>query len=133
MRTIIAIESGPGLKSLGSTILGRFLSNRDNNYKYISLNTLQEVAKFDLNSVQKHKNIILECLKDNDISIQRRALDLIYIIVNASNIKHIIKECLNYLLIAEGEMKLELTAKVLQYFILLIVRCVKQWINTLQV
>jgi len=100
------------LKSLGSNIIGRFLSNRDNNYKYIALITLQEVAKTDLSSVQKHKNTILECLKDADISIQRRALDLIYIITNVSNIKHIIKECLNFLLSSDAEMKLELTTKV---------------------
>jgi len=78
------------------------------------LNTLQEVAKLDLNSVQKHKNTILDCLKDSDISIKRRALDLVYIIVNTSNIKQIIKECLNFLLIAESDLKLELTLKITQ-------------------
>lgn len=114
VRTIISIESNAGLKSLGSTILGKFLVNKDNNYKYIALNTLQEVAKSDLNSVQKHKNIILECLKDSDISIKRRSLDLIYIIINQSNIKQIIKECLNFLLVAENEFKLELTTKLAQ-------------------
>jgi AP-1 complex subunit gamma-1 len=74
---------------------------------------LQSVAKTDLNSVQKHKNIILECMKDNDISIKRRALDLVYIIINTNNIKQIIKECLNFLIVAEPEIKLELTTKVL--------------------
>jgi len=73
---------------------------------------LQSVAKTDLNSVQKHKNIILECMKDNDISIKRRALDLVYIIINTNNIKQIIKECLNFLIVAETEIKLELTTKV---------------------
>ncbi len=111
VRTIIGIESNSGLKSLGSSILGKFLGHKDNNYKYIALNTLQEVAKIDLNSVQKHKNVILECLKDTDISIKRRALDLVYIIINTNNIKPIMKECLNFLLIAENEIKLELTSK----------------------
>ncbi len=97
---------------MGSTILGKFLIHKDNNYKYIALNTLQDVAKIDLNSVQKHKNTILECLKDTDISIKRRSLDLIYLIINSSNIKQIIKECLNFLLVAENEFKYELTTKV---------------------
>lgn len=112
VRTIIKIESNSGLKTLGSNILGKFLSHRDNNYKYIALNTLQEVAKTDINSVQKHKAIILECLKDNDVSVKRRALDLTYLIINNSNIKHIVKECLNFLLVAENEFKLELTTKI---------------------
>ena len=116
MRCIINIEANTGLISLSSTILGRFLSHKDNNYKYIALNTLQSVAKTDLNSVQKHKNIILECMKDNDISIKRRALDLVYIIINTNNIKQIIKECLNFLILAEPENKFELTTKV-KFFI----------------
>ena len=65
-----------------------------------------------MNSVQKHKNTILECLKDPDISIQKRALILIHIITNSNNIKQIVKECLNYALTADSEMKLELTSKV---------------------
>lgn len=114
VRTIIGIESNPGLKSLGSNILGKFLAHKDNNYKYIALNTLQEVAKTDINSVQKHKVIILDCLKDNDVSIKRRALDLVYLIINQNNIKQIVKECLNFLLVAENEFKLELTTKISQ-------------------
>jgi AP-1 complex subunit gamma-1 len=116
VRTIISIESNSGLKSLGSTILGKFLVHKDNNYKYIALNTLQDVAKIDLNGVQKHKTTILDCLKDTDISIKRRSLDLIYLIINSSNIKQIIKEFLNFLLVAENEFKYELTTKVIKYF-----------------
>lgn len=115
VRTIFSIESNSGLKSLGSTILGKFLGHKDNNYKYIALNTLQEVAKTDLASVQKHKNTILDCLKDTDISIKMRSLDLVYLIINTTNIKQIVKECLNFLLIAENEFKLELTTKVYTY------------------
>ena len=112
VRTIIKIESNTGLKTLGVNVLGKFLQNRENNYKYIALNTLQEVAKTDLSAVQKHKTTILECLKDNDVSVKRRALDLTYVIINQSNIKQIVKECLNFLLVAENEFKLELTTKI---------------------
>lgn len=97
-RTIITIESNPSLKALSSTIIGRFLSNKDNNYKYVALNTLIEQSKNDLQSVQKHKNVILDCLKDEDITIQKRALDLVFIIVNSNNIKHITKDLVNYLI-----------------------------------
>jgi AP-1 complex subunit gamma-1 len=57
-------------------------------------------------------------MKDNDISIKRRALDLVYIIINTNNIKQIIKECLNFLIVAEPEIKLELTTKVITELIL---------------
>ena len=88
------------------------ISLKENNFKYIALRTLQIVAKTDLPSVQKHKNTILECMKDSDISIKRRALDLVYLIINTSNIKPIIKECLNFLVVSENEIKTELTSKV---------------------
>ena len=114
VKTINKIESNPGMKSLSNTILGKFLSSKDLNLKYIALNTLKDVARYDIASVQKHRALILEFLKDPDISLQRRALDLIYIIVNANNLKQIVKECLKFLPNATEELKYELTAKLTQ-------------------
>jgi AP-1 complex subunit gamma-1 len=113
VKTISNVEANAGLRSVGSNVLGKFLSSRDNNYKYIALNTLKSVARSDINSVQKHKNTILECLKEhNDVSIKRRSLDLVFLIINTSNVRQIIKECLNFLLKAEDEFKLDLTTKI---------------------
>ena len=36
-----------------------------------------------------------------------------YIIINTNNIKHIIKECLNFILTADPDICLELTSKVI--------------------
>jgi len=55
--------------------------------------------------------VILEFLKDNDISLQKRALDLIYLIINKNNLNNITKECLIFLPKAEDEIKFELTKK----------------------
>ena len=97
VRTIFSFDSSHGLKNIGSTILGQFLSNKDNNYKYLALNTLSDIAKIDISSVQKHKNVILEFLNDPDVAIKRRSLDLVFLIVNSSNIKQIVTESLNFL------------------------------------
>ena len=40
VRTIMEIESTSGLKVLAINIMGKFLQHRDNNMKYVSLNTL---------------------------------------------------------------------------------------------
>lgn len=114
VKTINKIEANAGMKSLSNTILGKFLSSKDLNLKYIALNTLKDVARFDISAVQKHRALILDFLKDTDISLQRRALDLIYLIVNANNLKQIVKECLNFLPNACDEFKLELTTKLTQ-------------------
>ena len=114
VKTIIGIDSDTSMKALASNILGKLLQSKDNNYKYIALNTMREVIRTDLSSVQKHRSIILECLKDTDISICRRALELSYLIINSSNVKQIVKELLNFILIAADEFKLELTTRITQ-------------------
>ncbi len=111
VRTINKLEANAGMKSLSNNILGKFLGSKDLNLKYIALNTLQDVARYDIGSVTKHKNLILEFLKDKDISLQKRALDLIYLIINKNNLKSIAKECIKYLPNAPIEIKFELTSK----------------------
>ena len=43
------------MKSLSNNILGKFLISNDYNLKYIALNTLTDVARKYLFSVQKHR------------------------------------------------------------------------------
>jgi AP-1 complex subunit gamma-1 len=73
---------------------------------------LQKVLRHDLSAVQKHKATVLECLKENDLTIKKLALDLLYLITNESNVKSIVKEMLNYLLVAESDFIQDLTWKV---------------------
>eukprot|EP01091_Cochliopodium_minus_P019800 TRINITY_DN8439_c0_g1_i1.p1 TRINITY_DN8439_c0_g1~~TRINITY_DN8439_c0_g1_i1.p1 ORF type:complete len:831 (-),score=268.79 TRINITY_DN8439_c0_g1_i1:48-2540(-) len=109
--TIMEIKAEEGLKVLAINILGRFLVNRDNNLRYVALNTLSKVVNKNFSAVQRHRNIIVDCLKDPDISIRRRALDLVYALVNHSNVKALVRELLGYLLVADVELKADITAK----------------------
>jgi len=106
------IESSQGLRVLGINILGRFLVNKENNIRFIALKNLHQVVNVDYNAVQRHKATILGCLKDQDLVIKKKALELIYQICKSTNIKSIVKELLNYLLTAEKEFKEELANKV---------------------
>ncbi|EGG18708.1 clathrin-adaptor gamma chain [Cavenderia fasciculata] len=111
VQTIMSIESERGLKVMAINILGRFLLNRDNNIRYVALNTLSKVVNTDIQAVQRHRNTIVDCLKDPDVSIRCRALDLIYSLVNESNIRVLVRELLNFLLISDSQFKPELVAK----------------------
>ena len=111
--TIIGIESDDGLRVLGINILGRFLVTRENNIRYVALNTLTKVVEKDIKKVQRHKNTIVECLRDVDVSIRRRALDLIYTLVNASNIRLLVPDLIGYLSDFGDELhKEDLTEKI---------------------
>ncbi|KAL4160456.1 hypothetical protein PRNP1_001024 [Phytophthora ramorum] len=112
VQTIMTIESDSGLRVLAINILGRFLLNRDNNIRYVALNTLSKVVTDDVAAVQRHTNTIVDCLKDPDTSIRQRALDLIYSLVNSTNIQTLAREMLNYLVIAPSEQKPELCSRI---------------------
>ena len=86
--------------------------NKENNIRFVALKTLQQVVDIDYNAVQRHKSTIIECLKDHDIVIKKKALDLIYKICNASNVKSIVKDLLGFLPGAEKEFKEELSNKI---------------------
>jgi AP-1 complex subunit gamma-1 len=112
VQTIMQIESEGGLRVLAVNILGRFLLNRDNNIRYVALNTLSKIVSDDVQAVQRHRNTIVDCLKDPDISIRTRALDLIYSLANETNIRTLAREMLNYLVVCSAELKPDLCAKI---------------------
>ena len=110
--TILDIEADSGLRVLGVNILGKFLSNKDNNIRYVALNTLIKVVAVEPNAVQRHRNTILECLRDPDISIRRRALDLSFTLINESNVRVLIRELLAFLEVADNEFKPVMTSQI---------------------
>jgi len=112
VQTIMSIEAESGLRVLGINILGRFLLSRDNNIRYVALSTLQRVVTIDVKAVQRHRATIIDCLKDADISIRKRALDVAYALVNEENIKNMTKELLNYLLVSETDFKEDLCSRI---------------------
>lgn len=110
--TILEIEADSGLRVLGVNILGKFLSNKDNNIRYVALNTLIKVVAVEPNAVQRHRNTILECLRDPDISIRRRALDLSFTLINESNVRVLTRELLAFLEVADNEFKPIMTSQI---------------------
>ncbi|KAM6562159.1 hypothetical protein CsatB_022157 [Cannabis sativa] len=112
VETIMSIEDNGGLRVLAINILGRFLSNRDNNIRYVALNMLMKAMTVDTQAVQRHRATILECVKDSDASIRKRALELVYLLINETNVKPLTKELIDYLEASDEEFKEDLTAKI---------------------
>jgi AP-1 complex subunit gamma-1 len=112
--TIIASEhSEEGLRVLAVNTLGRFLgTTKDNNIRYVALSALTRVVGRDAPAVARHRTVIVECLKDADVSIRRRALELVYALVNEDNVRSLAKEMLAYLAVADVESKPDVCAKI---------------------
>jgi AP-1 complex subunit gamma-1 len=128
VQTIMGIESEDGLRVLAVNILGRFLLNRDNNIRYVALNTLSrciveqqqtgdgnvptESANTASAALQKHRQTVVDCLKDPDISIRQRALELIYYMVNQGNVESLAAELLNYLVLCPREHRRDICTRI---------------------
>uniref|UniRef100_A0A671PLT4 AP-1 complex subunit gamma n=1 Tax=Sinocyclocheilus anshuiensis TaxID=1608454 RepID=A0A671PLT4_9TELE len=95
--TIMDIKSESGLRVLAINILGRFLLNNDKNIRYVALTSLLKTVQTDHNAVQRHRSTIVDCLKDLDVSIKRRAMELSFALVNGNNIRGMMKELLYFL------------------------------------
>jgi AP-1 complex subunit gamma-1 len=73
---------------------------------------LSKIVSIDTAAVQWHRNIILDCLRDGDISIRRRALELSYALVNEQNVRILVRELLAFLEIADDEFKFGMTTQI---------------------
>ncbi|XP_065366286.1 AP-1 complex subunit gamma-1 isoform X1 [Calliphora vicina] len=103
--SIMDIRSEGGLRVLAVNILGRFLLNSDKNIRYVALNTLLRTVHADTSAVQRHRTTILECLKDPDVSIRKRAMELSFALINGQNIRTMTKELLLFLEKSDPEFK----------------------------
>merc|ERR1740130_1905942 len=71
-------------------LLGRFISIREANIRYLGLETMARLSQQQpetMDQPKKHQSTILFSLKDPDISIRRRALDLVYSMCDTSTVK----------------------------------------------
>ncbi|GAV55247.1 hypothetical protein ZYGR_0AS05710 [Zygosaccharomyces rouxii] len=96
-RTIFSLNLDQPLRILGVNILAKFLSGRDNNIKYVALNTLLKVVPQEPNAVQRHKKFVSRCLRDPDVFIRKRALELTFAILDEANIVELVDELLHFL------------------------------------
>ena len=83
-------------------------------FRYVALNTLLRTVHIDKAAVQRHRNTIIECLGDVDISIQKRAMELLFALLNTNNVRSVIGELVKFLSVnAPPELKSRLTSTII--------------------
>ncbi|CAO3581359.1 unnamed protein product [Absidia cylindrospora] len=91
-------ESSHALASTCAKKLRTFLEDPDQNLKYVGLLAMGKLLLTHPKLVAEQKDIILECIDDEDISIRIRALDLVVGLVNRKNTMDIVKRLVSHLL-----------------------------------
>ncbi|KAJ3092583.1 hypothetical protein HK102_005352 [Quaeritorhiza haematococci] len=110
----IHIDSESAIVTQAATLLGRFISSKETNIRYLGLETMAHLAGFaeSLDAIKKHQETVIQSLKDKDISVRRRALDLLYSMCDRSNAKMIVSELLRYLQISDYAIREEMVLKI---------------------
>lgn len=97
-----------------SVLLGRFILSRETNVRYLGLDTMAHLAACaeSLEPVKMHQETIILSLRDKDISVRRRGLDLLYSMCDVTNAKRIVSELLRYLQVSDYALREELVLKI---------------------
>jgi len=96
------------------TLLGKFISVRQANIRYLGLYNMARLCDSPemLEHIRLYQEQVVQNLRDPDISIRQKALDLMYIICNEDNAVDIIDQLLTYLAVSDVALKEELTHKI---------------------
>jgi AP-2 complex subunit alpha len=111
---IIHLDTEQALMKQISTRLGRFIQSRETNVRYLGLEAMTHLAARaeTLDPIKQHQEIIIGSLKDRDISVRRKGLDLLYSMCDASNAQPIVGELLKYLQNADFAIREEMVLKI---------------------
>ncbi|GAB5368034.1 hypothetical protein AAMO2058_001283200 [Amorphochlora amoebiformis] len=98
-----------------ASLLGRFVALKEASIRYMGLDTMARLAKVDgtLDKIKEQLTTIQYSLhKDLDISIRKRALDMLYVMCDETNAPKIIQELLVFMRSADYNIREELVLKI---------------------
>ena len=96
------------------TLLGKFVSIKEPNIRYLGLENMSRLSLVPemMTTIKAHQEQIQQSLNDPDISIRRRALDLLYRMCDSANAHEIVDQLLTYLTTADFAIREELALKI---------------------
>ena len=111
---IIHLDTEHELMVQISSKLGKFIQSRETNVRYLGLVAMTHFAARaeTLDPIKRHQNIILGSLRDRDISVRRKGLDLLYSMCDPTNAQPIVNELLKYLATADYAIREEMVLKI---------------------
>ena len=111
---LIHLDSESNLMIQISSKLGKFIQSRETNIRYLGLDAMTHLAARTetLDPIKRHQNIIIGSLRDRDISVRRKGLDLLYSMCDTTNAQPIVTELMRYLQSADYSIREEMVLKI---------------------
>ena len=111
---LIHLDTEHNLMMQISSKLGKFIQSRETNIRYLGLEAMTHFAARaeTLDPIKKHQSIIIGSLRDRDISVRRKGLDLLYSMCDTTNARPVVNELLRYLQSADYGIREEMVLKV---------------------
>uniref|UniRef100_A0A7S3Y2N8 AP-3 complex subunit delta n=1 Tax=Heterosigma akashiwo TaxID=2829 RepID=A0A7S3Y2N8_HETAK len=106
-------RNAPAVVRLCSEQLRLLIEDPDANLKYLGLVALSELMKSHPREAVGHKDNILKCLNDEDVTIRTRALELLTGMVTKRNLEELVHKFLQHVATAEGTYRDTLVEKIL--------------------
>ena len=101
------------IRNQAASLLGKFISVKEPNIRYIGLETMAKLSEHpdSRDMILKHQSTVFISLRDPDISIKKRALDVLFQMCNSTNCNSIIDELLIGMKEADFNIKEDIVQK----------------------
>ena len=112
---VIIRKFNQDLLKKSATILGGFLTAKNSNIRYVAIETLTRLVQTDpeiIPALDQHRQTLYLALRDQDNSIRRRTLSLLFAVCTKESAEEIVHELLNYLRFADISMREPLCLKI---------------------
>jgi len=113
IRCITNIYPNPILLDMAGASISRFLSSRSQNLRYLGVTGLASIVEKHPKYAADHQLAVIECLEDQDETLLRKTLDLLYRMTNPVNVEFITERLLHFLRgSTDPYLKMDLTTKI---------------------
>lgn len=103
----------PHLRQQALVLLGKYIALKDANIRFLGLCAMATLVRQNgPEDVLDHLDTVIDACKDADVSVAKKALDLLFVMTLSTNIESVVSELLVLLTTAHESLKEELVVKI---------------------
>ena len=97
VRTVTTLYPNAALLDAAAASIARFIQSDNHNLKYLGVTGLASIVRDHPKYAAEHQMAVIDCLEDNDDTMRRRTLDLLYRMTNPVNVEVITSKLVEHL------------------------------------